>query len=168
MGCKQGCYPFSRFCYLFLNSGVLFIDCGFSHCNLSLVQLVKTCFRDVVFKDCKLWGLHFEHADPFGFSVVFDHCSLHHTSFYHMKLKKMNFAGCSLREVDFAEADLGGAGFGGCDLAGAVFDHTNLEKADFRTAVNYSIDPATNKIKRARFSVGGIAGLLDRLDIEIS
>ena len=25
----------------------LFIDCMFSHCDLSLVNLAKTCFRDV-------------------------------------------------------------------------------------------------------------------------
>ena len=148
-------------------SGILFIDCSFSHCNLSLVVLAKTCFRDVVFKDCKMWGLHFEHADPFGFSVSFDACSLNHSSFYQMKLKKMVFTGCSLVEVDLAEADLGGAVFDACDLAGAVFDRTNLEKADFRSAVHYSIDPTANKIKKARFSIDGLAGLLDKFDIEI-
>jgi fluoroquinolone resistance protein len=84
-----------------------------------------------------------------------------------MKLEKMVFAGCSLLEVDFAEADLGGAGFDQCGLAGAMFDRTNLEKADFRGAVNYSIDPTTNKIKKARFSLDGVAGLLDKYDIEI-
>jgi len=34
--------------------------------------------------------------------------------------------------------------------------------------VNYSIDPEKNKIKKARFSTAGIAGLLDKYDIEIS
>jgi uncharacterized protein YjbI with pentapeptide repeats len=115
-----------------------------------------------------MWGLHFEHADPFGFSVALAQCSLNHSSFYQMKLKKMVFAGCSLQEVDFAEADLSGAAFDDCDLAGAVFDRTILEKADFRSAVNYSIDPANNKIKKAKFSTDGIAGLLYKYDIEIS
>jgi hypothetical protein len=32
---------------------------------------------------------------------------------------------------------------------------------------NYSIDPDLNKIKKARFSTQGIAGLLDKYDIEI-
>jgi fluoroquinolone resistance protein len=49
----------------------------------------------------------------------------------------------------------------------SVFDRTNLEKADFRSAGNYSIDPTTNKIKKARFSLDGVAGLLDKYDIEI-
>ena len=148
-------------------SGILFIDCSFSDCNLSLVVLAKTCFRDVTFTDCKLWGLHFEHADPFGFSVSFARCSLNHSSFYQMKLKKMVFTSCSLLEVDFAEADLNGAVFGDCDLAGAVFDRSNLEKADFRSALHYSIDPAANKIRKAKFSMPGVIGLLDKYDIEI-
>jgi len=38
---------------------------------------------------------------------------------------------------------------------------------DFRTSVNYSLDPERNRIKKARFSLSGIAGLLDKYDIEI-
>jgi fluoroquinolone resistance protein len=73
-----------------------------------------------------------------------------------------------LTEADFSESDLTAAVFDHCDLARATFDHTVLEKADFRTAVNYSIDPEKNKIKKARFSMAGIAGLLDKYDIDIS
>jgi uncharacterized protein YjbI with pentapeptide repeats len=149
-------------------STILFIDCTFSDCDLSLVNLAKTCFRDVAFKDCKMWGLHFENADPFGLSVTFDHCSLNHSSFYQVKLKKVHFKGCTLHEADFTESDLTSAIFNHCDLARATFDHTILEKADFRTAVNYSIDPEKNKIKKARFSTAGITGLLDKYDIDIS
>lgn len=63
--------------------------------------------------------------------------------------------------------NLSNAVFSNCDLSGAVFDATNLEKADFRTSVNYSIDPALNKLKKARFSLSEIYGLLYKLDIEI-
>jgi fluoroquinolone resistance protein len=57
--------------------------------------------------------------------------------------------------------------FDNCDLSKASFDNTILEKADFRTAFNYSINPESNKIKKAKFSVSGIAGLLDKYDIHI-
>jgi uncharacterized protein YjbI with pentapeptide repeats len=57
--------------------------------------------------------------------------------------------------------------FDNCDLARATFDQTILEKADFRTSYNYSIHPETNRIKKAKFSLSGIGGLLDRYDIEI-
>jgi fluoroquinolone resistance protein len=52
-------------------------------------------------------------------------------------------------------------------MAGAIFENTILEKADFRTAYNYTIDPVQNRIKKAKFSVTGIAGLLSRYDIAI-
>ncbi|MGI8788822.1 MAG: hypothetical protein ACR2HG_13805 [Pyrinomonadaceae bacterium] len=42
-----------------------------------------------------------------------------------------------------------------------------MEKADFQTAYNYSIDPESNRIKKAQFSIPGIARLLDKYEIEI-
>jgi fluoroquinolone resistance protein len=42
-----------------------------------------------------------------------------------------------------------------------------LEKADFRTSNGYSIDPEMNRIKKAKFSLEGVAGLLDKYDIEV-
>jgi len=71
------------------------------------------------------------------------------------------------KEIDFAEADLSNSLFDNCNLLQAVFDHTILEKADFRTAYKYSIDPEINRIKKAKFSVAGISGLLDKHGIEI-
>ncbi|HUZ61183.1 MAG TPA: hypothetical protein VMU83_20575 [Hanamia sp.] len=35
---------------------------------------------------------------------------------------------------------------------------TNLEKADFRSAFNYSIDPELNEIKKAKFSSDELSG----------
>ena len=42
-----------------------------------------------------------------------------------------------------------------------------LEKADFRTAFNYSIDPENNRMKKAKFSPPEVVGLLNKYDIEI-
>jgi fluoroquinolone resistance protein len=144
-----------------------FSECQFINCNLSLANLTNTVFRDIKFRDCKLVGLHFNHCDAFLFTVDFDHCLLHLSSFYKRKLKKTHFENSILREVDFTETDLTSALFDNCDLSGATFEDTILEKADFRTSYNYSIHPQTNKIKKAKFSMAGIAGLLDRYDIEI-
>jgi hypothetical protein len=49
----------------------------------------------------------------------------------------------------------------------ATFDQTILEKVDFRTSYHYSIDPEVNRIKKAKFSILGVAGLLGKYDIEI-
>ena len=120
------------------------------------------------FKDCKMLGLRFDSCNPFGLSFSFDGCQLNHSSFYKTKIKKTVFSNSQLQETDFAEADLTGAVFDNCDLMNAVFDRTLLEKADLRTSYNYTIDPETNRLKKAKFSVSSIAGLLAKYDINIS
>jgi uncharacterized protein YjbI with pentapeptide repeats len=72
-----------------------------------------------------------------------------------------------LIETDFGECDLSEAVFDNCDLARAVFDNTILEKTDFRTAYNFSIDPEHNRVKKAKFSISGLQGLLLKYDIKI-
>ena len=54
-----------------------------------------------------------------------------------------------------------------CDLYYASFHHTNLEKADFTTARNYALNPAANRLKKAKFSRYGLEGLLTGLGIEV-
>jgi fluoroquinolone resistance protein len=49
----------------------------------------------------------------------------------------------------------------------AIFENTILENADLSTSSNFSIDPETNRIRKAKFSRLGIVGLLDKYDIEI-
>ncbi len=145
----------------------VFLDCEFISCNISSAKLYKTAFKIVNFKDCKLLGLHFEDCDDFLFEVAFDNCQLNLSSFYKMKMKNTKFKSCNLSEVDFTETNLTNAVFENCELMGAKFEHTSLENADLKTARNYSIDPELNKIKKAKFSIHGIAGLLDKYDIEI-
>ncbi len=148
-------------------SEYLFEHCAFIGCNLSLIKLNRTTFRDVNFKDCKMLGLHFENCNKFALSFSFDHCVLNHSSLYQMKLKNTCFKHTLLHEVDLTECDLAGAVFDTCDFSGATFDHTILEKADLRTAYNYSIDPERNRIKKAKFSLPEVVGLLNKYDIVI-
>jgi len=145
----------------------VFLECEFITCNLSSARLHKTAFKTVKFKDCKLLGLRFEDCDDFLFEVNFENCLLNLSSFYKMKIKKTGFKGSHLSETDFTEADLTSAVFDNCDLTAAKFEHTILEKVDFRTSHSYSIDPELNKIKKAKFSVHGVVGLLNKYDIEI-
>ena len=88
-------------------------------------------------------------------------------SFYQLQLRQSSFIDCSLQDVDFTEADISAIVFTNCDFLRAKFDHTILEKADLRTSYNYSIDPGSNRIKKAKFSASGVAGLLDQYDIII-
>jgi uncharacterized protein YjbI with pentapeptide repeats len=146
---------------------IKFSECEFISCNLSLAKLVKTAFQNVKFKECKMLGLYFQNCNPFGLSVSFDSCNLSHSIFNKTKLKKTIFKNTQLHEVDYSECDLSGAIFENCDLMRATFINTMLEKADFRTSFHYSIDPEMNRIKKAKFSLISLPGLLNKYDIEI-
>ncbi|MDR2009507.1 MAG: pentapeptide repeat-containing protein [Bacteroidales bacterium] len=149
-------------------SRVNFLECEFINCDLSLVKTNDTAFRIVKFKSSKILGVHFENCNKLGFSLSFDDCILNHSSFYQLKMKKTIFTNSKLEDVDFAETDLNGVCFLKCDMKGASFNFTNLENADLRTSYNYSIDPETNKLKKAKFSFPEVTGLLDKYDIIIN
>jgi len=134
---------------------------------MSMAALHNTSFNNVSFRSCKLLGLHFDECAKILFSVRFENCVLNLASFYKMNLKKTVFLNTSLQEADFTEADLTSSDFSGCDLTLAVFERTNLEKADFRSSTNYIINPAVNKIKKAKFNLSGLPGLLTSYDIVI-
>ncbi len=89
------------------------------------------------------------------------------SSFYQMNLKNSKFKECSLIKVDYSEVNMMGLVFEKCDFNYAVFQRTNIEKADFRTSKNYSIDPESNNIKNAKFSLNGVGGLLNKYNIKI-
>jgi uncharacterized protein YjbI with pentapeptide repeats len=126
-----------------------------------------TGLKDVKISKCKLLGVLFSDCSEFLFSVDFADCQLDLASFYKMKLRSRTFKNCSLVEVDFTEANLFGVMFDNCDLSGSTFDHSLLEKADFRTSYNYSIDPELNRIRKAKFSISGLPGLLAKYDIDV-
>jgi uncharacterized protein YjbI with pentapeptide repeats len=114
-----------------------------------------------------LIGINFDHCSDFLFAADFQNCVLDYASFFRKKMKKAKFTECSLKEADFTGVDLAMAVFSNCDLSRAVFHESNLEKVDFRTAANYSFDPEANKIKKAKFSLSGVPGLLGKYNIEI-
>jgi fluoroquinolone resistance protein len=152
-----------------------FIECEFLGCNLSLIILNQTSLKEINFKDCKMVGVNFGNCNEFGFAVYFDTCTLNHSLFSdttapikkRVKFRQTVFKNSLLHEVDFTECDLTAAVFDNCDLTRTIFDRTILEKADFRSSFHYSIDPESNRIKKAKFSRSGIAGLLEKYDLEI-
>jgi len=83
------------------------------------------------------------------------------------KIEKVTYEDCSFINCVFTGADLTSAVFDNCDLSGAMFEQTIIEKADFSTAFNYTLDPENNRIKKAKFSQSGLAGLLTKYDILI-
>lgn len=142
-----------------------FADCQFLTCNMSMVNLNNTSLKNVDFINCKLTGVDFGCCNDFLFSVTFTTCLLDYSVFLKNALKKSTFENCMIHEANVTESDLSGALFRNCDLLNTVFIWNNMTGADFTTAYNYSIDPAINRIQKAKFSYPGVMGLLDQYDI---
>ncbi|WP_177761962.1 pentapeptide repeat-containing protein [Flavobacterium sp. I3-2] len=147
--------------------GFVFIDCVFLNSNFNMVEVGNTSFKQVKFIDCKMLGVRFDTCNPFLFEAIFENCYLNLASFYKMKIRKAVFKNCNLVETDFTEAHLMESDFSESNLFRAIFKQTNLVKANFNSAKDYTIDPDNNDIKKAKFSIPGVFGLLDKYNIVI-
>ena len=148
-------------------SNIRFMDCEFYDCNLSSANVFQTGFQNILFKDCKLLGLYFDKCSDFGFSIKVENCQLNHSSFFKLNLSKTSFKKSNLSEVDFTECDLSSSNFDNCDLKNVIFNNSNLQNADFRTSINFIIDPEINRIKGAQFTLETVVGLLTKYNIKI-
>lgn len=144
-----------------------FVDCQFKQCNFSLTIVNGAGFKDVTFTGCKVLGIDFSKCNKFLFSFRFESSHIDYSTFYGTKLRKTYFINCSLKETDFETTDLTASVFDNCDLSGATFIRSVLEKTDFRTSRNFSLDPAVNNVKRAKFSASNLQGLLYHFNLDI-
>ena len=144
-----------------------FVDCFFVDCNLSMIKLRNCGLQNISFRECKLLGVNFSESDPFLFAVKFESCVLDYASFMGKKMPGTLFQYTSLKSAVFIKTDLKGAKFEQADLEGALFEETILTGADFTTASHYAIDPENNRIRKARFSLHGLPGLLHKYDLYI-
>ncbi|WP_420146717.1 pentapeptide repeat-containing protein [Spirosoma sp.] len=145
-----------------------FINCRFEDCNLTRAELKNTKLYDVSFVNCKLAHVDFSHCNAFGFHADFEECQLDYTIFLNRKLRKAHFIDCSIKEAQFLKCDLTGTVFKNCNLELAKFEDANLTQVDFATSYNLEIDPEMNKLKKARFSLHSLPGLLTKYDLVIS
>jgi fluoroquinolone resistance protein len=144
-----------------------FVDCRFNNCNMSMLQFTGSLMNNISFENCKLLGINFSDCNDSVFTVKFRGCLVDYCSFAKKRLMKTLFQDSSVKNVDFSECDLTKAIFSNCDLLNSVFYKTILKEADLLTALNYNIDPEMNNIRRAKFSIGGVAGLLNKYEIII-
>jgi fluoroquinolone resistance protein len=144
-----------------------FIDCIFTNCNLSMVKLTDCLLNDIKFINCKLLGINFSDCNDSLFTLKFNGCLLDYCSFVKKKMVKTRFINSSVKNVDFSECDLTKSSFSDSDLMNSVFYRTILREADFLSASNYVIDPELSNIRKAKFSLVGIPGLLIKYNITI-
>lgn len=148
-------------------SNIVFSECEFVGCDMSNANINGAAFKEVKFNACKMFGLQFNSLNSFLFSAEFDQCDLTLSIFYRLKIKGFKFVQCKLQEVDFTEADLTNVEFENCNLDRAIIVSCILDKSDFRTAYNYQIDLDRNKLKKPRFSLQEVPGLLYKYNISI-
>jgi len=148
-------------------SNIDFIECQFEDCDLSMAVIGHTAFKKVRFQNCKLIGLNFHDCNPFLLSLQFEGCQLDYSSFRGLKMKDTAFIKCLLTEADFTDTDLTKAKFTASNLDRTIFSNTNLEQADFSEAIGFSINPETNRLSKAKFTLTGLPGLLKKYGIII-
>jgi fluoroquinolone resistance protein len=140
--------------------GCDFLKCTFKQCNLSMVKFGHIGFDKVQFDECKMIGADFSHTKDFLFSIDFSNCILDYAAFMKKKNRKAKFVNCSLKGADFSEADLTLSIFEKCDLGTAVFMRSILNSVNFASSYNFNIDPEKNILRKAKFSLDGLPGLL--------
>jgi fluoroquinolone resistance protein len=131
----------------------VFEDCKLVDCDLSNANLVGCAFQRVTFVGCRLVGVDWRVVEPLLLQVGFEECTLSLSNFAGVPLRSTRLTDCSATEVDFTRADLRSSIWHGTRLDGALFAATRLEGADLSEAVHGDIDPASNKVAGAVFSV---------------
>lgn len=148
-------------------SGASFRSCAFENCEMVLVKLTQACLNEVAFRGCKIMGVNFAYCDKFGFSPSFEGSVLDSVAFFENHLRRARFVDCRIVNSDFTECDLREADFSGSSLERTEFAKCDLGKADFRASKGYSIDPAGNKLRGARFSLPEALSFLNYLGIKL-
>jgi fluoroquinolone resistance protein len=148
-----------------------FRDCTFRECDLRLAQVPGATFTNTGFERSKVTGVNWTtSAWPKGglFTPVhFTDCDIGLSVFFGLDLRKIQIVRCSAKGADFAEADLTQANCTGTDFTESRFLHTDLTEADFTGATNYSIAASMNTLKKTKFALPEVIGLLYGLDIII-
>lgn len=145
----------------------IFLESNFYTCDLSNTNLAHTRLQEVYFEDCKLSGIDFSTLDPFLLQVHFKNCILHACNFEGLDLRACKFEACRLQQSEFTACDLRQLSFANCDLEGVRFNDCQLGATDFTAAVNFSLDPSQNQVKKMKLRQEQLAGLLKKYDLDI-
>lgn len=148
-------------------SSSLLENCEFIECNLSSVLLNNTRMPKVSFTGSKIMGVNFANAEPFAMTLSFTGCAIDSCNFCDMKLKKTIFSECELIATDFLRADLTEADFSGSSFRDVGFENTTLAKSDFTDAHGYVINPMSNNVRKAKFSLPDAVIMLEQMGIII-
>jgi len=143
-----------------------FLNCTFNECDLSNMTPMNCQFREIKFIKSKAIGIDWTKAEKIK-ELSFTECLINYSNFRLLKVPETKIIKCEAKEIDFIETDMNSGNFTDTDFENSVFFKTNLTKADFRGATNYSVDINTCNLKEAKFSLPEALSLLSNLDIII-
>ncbi len=147
-----------------------FLDCTFDDCTMRLTNVENTTFAKVRFDRCNLLGINWTQADWSQWTtklsaMTFTACDLTYGIFLGLELKNAVMTDCIAHEINLAEANLTDADFAGTDFASAIFLQTDLTRANFVGAKNYTLNLNDNTTKAARFALPEAIRLLESMDL---
>ena len=149
--------------------GCSFLHCVFKECQWRLNTVTGSSFKDVTFENSTVIGVDWTQAawpkKSLFCALQFTRCVVNHSTFIGLNLRDMQLVECVAHDVDFEETDLTQAVCRGTDFTNSRFCRTNLTKADFSGAKNYSIAAQQNTLKKTQFSLPEAMSLLYHLDI---
>jgi fluoroquinolone resistance protein len=148
-------------------AGSVFEDCSFHECNLSNPKVAGARLIKAEFFDCKVVGINFYHFDQLLFDSRFTGSRIQNCNFSELKMKRASFLDCRIDECDFEDAFLVEAKFDDSVFRETLFHGCDLERASFLEASGYAIDPRTNKVRKAVFSVPDVLSLVECLGVVI-
>jgi fluoroquinolone resistance protein len=148
-------------------SNATFRSCVFQGCDIVLAKMYNVTLNDVAFVSCKIMGINFSECNSFEFFPEFRECIINNSVFNGVSLKKGTLRACRLVDCDCSDSD-----FREADFRDTYFEHVSLhnchfEKADFRNARGYSIDPKSNNVNKAVFCLPEAQSFLRFLGIKI-
>ncbi len=144
-----------------------FSDCIFEESSFVLTKFDNTALHDVHFSGCKLAGVDFTYCNEFLFALTFSDCILDNVCIANRKMRKASIQKCTLSGSEFRYVDFREADFSKTRFRDVTFSHCDLQKADFRTAEGYLIDPESNALKNAVFTLPEAQSFLSFLGIKI-
>lgn len=139
----------------------------FISCNMSNIDLTGSKLDSIEFEESKIIGLTLYKCNQINFDFVFNKSKLEYCNFSDVNMKKNIFLDCEIIESHFQNTFLVESVFKNVDFTHTSFFKCNLKKANFTDSIGYVIDPVTNNIEKATFSISGVLGLLHGFDIKI-
>ena len=148
-----------------------FVDCTFKSTSMNLTNFDGSTFTETEFNQCNMKGINWTKMSfPYivlGSPIHFTDCEISYSSFYELNLSSITLINCKAHEVDFRGTNLSNSDLSGTDFLNAQFCSTNLSHSDIRKSINYNISPTENNIRKAKFSLLEVIGLLNFCEIEI-